>query len=434
MFIRCCGTILTVLLSLCAAGLCSEAKKESLKEIYDQAEKLAETTEGMDEAIAGYRSVVEIHRANDKVFLSALRRLLRGYSESGRIEEGARFLVALSQDMRNPATMKGWQEIVSEFASKHRDVLNKVVAEMEPSSGRQREPKPKRAASSKELVDAILQRKDKALREESLKRLREMISPESPDADKGSALATLRAALTAKFDRAPFKPLILEQLKSKDADVRALALSCLPGLEASASDLDLVIPLAEDPSPQVRMGVGSALIQLGKGEQKEKVIPALMKLLKDEDYKVIERTIRSMWGQYFSPEFDALLIELSRNQRYHHNAIYFCLSTMRTKSPAVCRRLIEVLDEPDWNDSGRAAWGLTYGVSEEARSIVEDGLLKALPEETNAYTRKNEFRALRKVATEKSRSYLKSVVGSEMETEEYRKLAREILADLDRKQ
>jgi len=213
-----------------------------------------------------------------------------------------------------------------------------------------------------------------------------------------------------------------------------LALRCLPGLGTTSRGLALIIPLADDASPRVRMNVALALIQLGKGEENEKVVPALMKLLRDKDPNVVERTIRSMWGQYSSLEFDKQLIELSRHPRYHHNTIYFCLSTMRNKSVAVCRRLVEELDDPDWNNSGRAAWGLTYGVAEEAKSVVEEGLLRALPEETNAYTRTQEFRALRRVATEKSRPYLSSVVDSEMETEEFRELAREILADMDRKQ
>jgi HEAT repeat protein len=222
-------------------------------------------------------------------------------------------------------------------------------------------------------------------------------------------------------------------LKSEDVEIRMRALQCLPALEATTQDLALIIPLAEDNSPQVRQEVGGALIHIGNGQEKEKVIPALIKLLKDEEYKVIERTLRSMWGQYSSPEFDALLIELSRHPRHRGHVIYHCLSTMRTKSPEVCRRLIEELDEPNWNDSGRAAWGLTYGVVKEAYSLVEEGLLKALPEETNSYTRKQEFRALRRVVTEKSRPYLKSVVDSEMETEEFKGLARQILTDLDRK-
>lgn len=428
------GVILVILFMLYVPVVCTEAKKESLQDIYEKAEQLAKTPEGMESAIAKYRSVVDIHRENDKVFLAALRGVLRCYSESGQIEEGARFLVGLSQSMQNLEMMKAWQEIVSEFASKHSDVVKKVVAEMGLSSKPKSKAETARVVPSRKLIDAILQRKDKALREKSLAGLREMLSSESSNADKGSALATLRSALTAKFDRTPFRPLVLALLKSEVAEIRTLALQCLPGLEATASDLDHVIPLVEDPSAEVRRHVGSALIQLGKGDEAKKVIPALMKLLEDEDYKIIERTLRSMWGQYSSPEFDALLIKLSRNPRHRGHAIYHCLSTMRHKSATVCHRLVEELDEPNWNDSGRAAWGLTYGVSEEARSIVEEGLLKALPEEMNAYTRKNEFKALRNVATEKSRPYLKAVIDSQMETDEFQELARKIIEDLDRTQ
>ena len=429
-----CAATLGVFLSLYAAAACAEAQKESLQEIHDQAEQLAKTPEGVESAIARYRSVVDTHRENEKLFQLALRKLGKHYRESGRFQDGAGFLIDLAYDLRTQSTATGkvLQEILYEYSLEDRALLSKIAAEKERSSSGPK-PKTRRTAPSKGIADAILQRKDKALREKSLAKLREMLSTESSNADKASALATLRMALTAKFDRAPLRPLVLAQLKSDVVEIRALALQCLPGLEATAGDLDHVITLAEDPSAEVRMHVGGALIQLGKGDEGDKVIPALTKLLQDEDYKVIERTLRSMWGQYSSPEFDALLIKLSRNPRHHGHTIYHCLSTMRQKSAAVCSRLVEELDEPDWNNSGRAAWGLTYGVSKEAGSIVEAGLLKALPEETHAYTRKNEFKALRNVATEKSRPYLKSVIDSQLETEEFKELARKILADLDRK-
>jgi len=434
----CSAVVLVVLLTLSVPAVCAEGNKESLREIHDQAEQLAKTPDGAESAIAKYRSLVDIHRENEKLFQSALRKLAKHYRESGRAEEGARFLIDLAYDLQTQSATTGkvLRDVLQEYSLTHRELLEKIAAEKGLSSRPKPKPKPKAGpiAPSKEMADAILQRKDRALRAENLQKLRDMLSDESSDADKSLALATLGPALTAKFDRAPFKALVLKRLKSRDAQIRALALSCLPGLGASASDLDSVIPLAEDPSPQVRMGVGAALIQLGKGEQKDKVIPVLMKLLKDkEDQKVIDRTIVSMWGQYSSPDFDALLIELSRNPSYHHNAIYYCLSTMRTKSLAVCRRLVEVLDKPELGGGGRAAWGLTYGVNEDAKSIVEEGLLTALPEETDDYTRGNEFRALRNVATEKSRPYLKSVIDSQMEKDEYKKLARRIIADLDRK-
>jgi len=431
MFISRYGTVLIVLFSVCAAVASADINKGSLQEIYEDADQFAQTPEGVERAIAKYQSVVEMHRANEKMFQSALRQLAECYTDSGRIEEGIRFFIGLAHETWGAERRDTLKEILHGFSLKYPELMEKIAADMQLSSGQK--PKVAGVVPSKELAKAVLQRKDKLLREKSLERLREMLSPESSDVEKRSALATLCSSLSAKFDRDPFRLLVLPLLKSEDEEIRMLALRCLPGFGTTSRDLALIIPLADDASPRVRMNVALALIQLGKGDEKEKVVPALMKLLQDKDTNVVERTIRSMWGQYSSPEFNEQLIELSRHTRYHGNTIYFCLSTMRNKSVAVCRRLVEELDDPDWNNSGRAAWGLTYGVAEEAKSVVEEGLLGALPEETNTYTRTQEFRALRGVATEKSRPYLRSVADSEMETEEFRQLAREILADLDRK-
>jgi HEAT repeat protein len=286
---------------------------------------------------------------------------------------------------------------------------------------------------AKELAAAILQRNDADLRDKALARLQAMLAAEAPDGGKTQALATLGSVLSVKFDRKPFWEAVVPLLQSKDPDIRALAVRCLPGLDAGIGDLGLVLPLAVDASPRVRMEVGAALISIGQGKEPEKVIPALTTLLRDPERSIVERTIRSMWGQYSSPEFDQLLIQLAENRDYHHWVIYHALSTMRSKSPAVCRRLVEELSDPDWNNSGRAAWGLTYGVTDEAKSLVEEGLLKALPQETNDYTRENELRALRLVATDKSRPYLKSVVDSSLETDKFKQLARDVLAGLERK-
>lgn len=425
------GTVLAVLLSVCVTAHSAETKKGSLREVYEEAAQLAQTPEGLEKGISKYKSVIEIHRANEKVFQSALRQLGKCYADSGRTEDGIRFFMGLAYETWTAKQQDALRQILGEFGLKYPDLMERIAADMQLSSEQKRRIAP--AAPSKELADAILQREDKLLRQKSLERLREMLSPNSSDEEKRSGLATLRSSLSAKFDRDSFRLLVLPLLKSEDEEIRMLALRCLPGLDATSEDLALVIPMADDASARVRMNVAGALIQLGKGEEKDKVVPALMKLLQDEDPNVVEQSIRSMWGQYSSPEFDRLLIELSRDPRYHHNAIYFGLSTQREKSAAVCRRLVEELDDPDWNNSGRAGWGLTYGVTEEAKSVVEEGLLRALPEETNTYTRTQEFRALRQVATEKSRSYLRSVADSEMETEEFRKLARDILKDMDRR-
>ena len=204
-------------------------------------------------------------------------------------------------------------------------------------------------------------------------------------------------------------------------------------MSTNRDDLAALLPLVDDPSPQVRSQLASALIGIGQGEAVDQVAPALVKLLRDEDEDVIHSSIRSMWGQYRTPDLNQVLIELSDHPKHHHVAIYHGLSTQQQKSVAVCRRLVEELADPDWNNSGRAAWGLTYGVVPEAAAIVENALLVALPEEMNDYTRKQEFRALRNVATEKSRTYLEQVAGSNEETDEFRSMARLILTELDAK-
>jgi len=396
--------------------------------MYEQASEIAAKPGEIDQAMAAYRAVIEAHLANETVFDSALRQLARQYMDSGKVEEGIQFFLNLGERMYGQQKPNTLREVLGQFRLKYPEQTEEATAQLRSSSSRQVEAAP--AAPARELSKAILQREDAQLRDKGLEKLRAMLATQSSDDEKKQGLATLASVLTAKFDRKGFHDLVLPLLASQAPEIRATALRCLPGLEPSVADLDLVLPMAKDDSPKVRREVGPVLIQVGKGQEQAKVIPALMQLLQDEERAVVEWTIRTMWGQYASPEFDELLIRLSRDPQLHHNVIYFCLSTMQNKSPAVCRRLVEELADPDWNNSGRAAWGLTYGVPEEARSLVEDGLLKALPQETNEQTRKEEFRALRMVATDKSRGYLQSVIDSPQETDDSKQQAREILAEL----
>jgi hypothetical protein len=413
----------------------SEADRQlPLHEIYRQAQQFAQNPDQRELAIARLQSVLEVHRSNEGLYQSALRDLARCYEDAGLTEAQIRFFAALAFRRDDQGRQEVLREVFQRFSRKRPDLVQAIFAEMRGDSEQKIKAGPARPARpSEELVQGILQRKDKDLRQRSLAQVRDMLAPTSSTEQQQAGLATLRASLTAKFERDPFRPLVLPLLTSDDARIKTLALGCVPALNGTADDLGLIIRLAEDPSSEVRAQVGSALISLGQGEHGDQVIPALTKLLQDSDKKVIERTLRSMWGQYSSPAFDALLIRLSRDPQHHGHAIYHALSTMRSKSIPVCRRLIEELDESNWNDSGRAAWGLTYGVVDEAKSLVEQGLLAALPEETNDYTRNQAFRALRRVATERSRAYLKSVVDSPMEAGKFKEQAREILQDLDRR-
>lgn len=420
------GCLLTFPLgSLAGEGAPGAEGGGSLRPLLEQADRNAQSADGADAARAQYQAIVETHLANEAVFHDALRRMADDYEKTGRVEEGIRYFVSHVDAMERSARGKVLQEIFTGFRLKHPDLLQKVVQEVTGSRPAAIPPE-----ASKDLAQAIVQRGDPELRARALAKLLAMLAADTPASEKKTALATLGRSLTAKFDRASFHALVVPLLESEEAELRWLAVGCLPGLEPEAADLDRVARLAGDPDARVRSAVGGALIGLGQGERGEVVIPALMKLLRDPEEQVVEQTVRSMWGQYASPEFDALAIELSHKPPHQHNVIYFVLSTMRTKSVAVCRRLVEELDDPDWNNSYRAAWGLTYGVPEEARSLVEEGLLRALPEETNPQTRKQEFTALRGVATAKSRAYLTSVVDSPSETDAFQEQARAILSGL----
>jgi hypothetical protein len=421
-----------LLLSVMPGHQASGADAPTLEKAYQEARKLAATPQSHAQAIEKYLAVIRAHQANEEFYRASLRQLARSYEEAGRIEDGVRFFAGLTQRRMSAGRDDDpLREIIQQYRLKHPELLARIAEELGLVSRPSAAPIPSPGAI--DLARAILQRDDKVLREKSLQRVARMLAPQSPDRDKFDGLIALRRAISAKFDRARFRPLVLSLLKSSNPQIRGLALDVVPGAEATTDDLPKIIELAKDPSPNVRARVGLAMILTGKGQEKERIAPTLVRLLRDTQPQVIEQTIRCMWGEYSSPDLDQQLIDLAGQPPLHHNAVYFGLSTMRSKSPAVCRRLVEELNDTDWNNSGRAAWGLGFGIAGEAKPLVEEGLLKALPEETNGYTRGQEFQALRGVASEKSRRYLKSVVESPQETEDCRRAAREILAEIDKR-
>jgi hypothetical protein len=404
----------------------------SLQSAFDEAQRLAAEPAKRDDAAARLRELAAAHRANQELYEKSLKQLVELYRASGREADGIRYFLKLAADENSGKRSDTLGKILQDYHLKQPDMFQQALVELGlVDAPRKRLARELAVAQGDDLARAILQREDKQLRERALETLREQLAPATPHDVKIRALRALATALPARFDRQPFRALVLPLFKSPDERVRMLALSCLAGVTSELDDLSAVAALAEDPSPQVRGVVASTLVGIGGGKAPEVVVPALKKLLADGEPDVVRATIRAQWGQYPEPQLDAQFIALADNPRYHHEAIYFGLSTQRSKSPAVCRRLVDELADPDWNNSGRAAWGLNFGVPPDARSLVEEGMLAALPEETNTYTRGEEFTALEKVASEKSRPYLTKVAGAETESDADREVARRILAKLD---
>jgi HEAT repeat protein len=89
-------------------------------------------------------------------------------------------------------------------------------------------------------------------------------------------------------------------------------------------------------------------------------------------------SIAGLWGNRVGPRLEARVLELASNDNHEvrHGAIYFGLSTFADKSPAVVEALIETLTDPDFNNSGRALWGLGHGVPPASHARVVDALVE----------------------------------------------------------
>jgi HEAT repeat protein len=428
---RCC--FLVVLLSttfIASRAATAQEFAGSLQAQFDKAAELAKTEPGNNAATEELKSLVASHLANEALYKQSLLRIVEWYRQADRDEDGLRYIFDLYLKAEKSGRQGLLEEILKQYQIRRPELIWKVYRELNAVADEL--PRLKIPNGNEELQQAILQRRDKELRDAALGKLQAQLAPDRSDNVKAFALRTLSAVLTAKFDRQPFRPLVLPLLGSQNHMVRLLALNCMGGLEIEPGDLPAVAALADDPSIHVRSQLASVLAYGGNGRAPEVVAPALLKLFSDAESSVVESSLRSTWGQYATPELVKRLIELSRDPRHHCAAIYHGLSTIKQKSKPVCERLVEELDDPDWNNSSRAAWGLSFGVPDGAKSLVETGLLGALPEETNPSTRKAEFRALAGVASEASRDYLQSVVDSTSETDEAKAAASEILKGLQK--
>lgn len=398
----------------------------SMEELFESTEELT----GEDKVLV-LKEIIEKHKTNEQLFKQSISELVQHYKDTEQGEELLQLgYVDVLQYLEQRNDSKTFEYLKSEtiLALRKKPEFAQQLEDKYDSRGLS---DPTQGAEPKlELVDMILQREDENLREEGLEKIAALLVESSTDEDKLKGLVTLHRCLTEKFYRPPFQQLVLPLIHSEDEKIATSALHCLPGLETPVSALPEIAKLADHENDYIRTVAGKTMIQIDQGQNPEVVIPVLVKLLNDDIPKVRRDLVRSMWGRYSSEEFDKLLVELSYEEDLYDVIVYHGLSPKPKKSRAVCKRLVEVLDDPDWNNSGRAAWGLTYGVIDEAYPFVENAVLKALPHETKSYTRKNLFRVLATVGTEKSKPYLEEVIESDLETEEDKERARAILETL----
>lgn len=206
----------------------------------------------------------------------------------------------------------------------------------------------------------------------------------------GSSSVTERAealhALLASGDVAFDKTGLLVRLRelagpgviAGDATERIAALSALGSLGREDTDLALVLDLWPELAVPDRWQLARLLaIFSGMDLRSGPAAERMLELVQNAKATGFDRSMGAVWGATVSDAIAEAFIELSRSSdtTLAHNAIYFGLSTFMEKSPATVERLIEVLEDPDWNNSGRALWGLSYGVPPVSKDRVVDAML-----------------------------------------------------------
>ncbi len=182
------------------------------------------------------------------------------------------------------------------------------------------------------------------------------------------------------WNKTPLRDLVLARLATAEGAAQKAGFYALYNVEGRARPEDVARLLAalEEPSEAMRVG-GSHLLHLYTGGRLEGApAQAILRLLASDDRRVLREVMRGIWGARVGPPVEERLLEIAATDDpgLYHDAIYFALSTLNNKSKNVVAELGRAAEHPDHNVSGRAAWGLAYGVLPEAQDAAADVLLQ----------------------------------------------------------
>ncbi len=194
-----------------------------------------------------------------------------------------------------------------------------------------------------------------------------------------------------KYDKPTMRSPVVTQLEAEDPLLRKGALWALLSLDRQPGDLDLVLRLKEDPSPEVRKEVLRIASSISGGDLTGEVGDVVLKGLQSAVSR--DRSGESGWkGTGTSPEFrmflssirwgklpsdlEQALMELAKDPRYRTDVVHFvCMNAEKT--PAVVDLLIEVVGSPGAMDM-EAVLALTRGIPASLQSRVAATLLKVM--------------------------------------------------------
>jgi len=252
-----------------------------------------------------------------------------------------------------------------------------------------------RSLRVQELTKGAMQLDDEALREESIRRIREAMVSSDPET-RLIALTAFVSLYELDFDKAAFRELILPDLRNGEEALRTKAWFALMMSGLKEEDASLMRQVAKN------QGMGDSttylLYRMEKGDLTGESGEIVRSLLDPKDQRQSREAMRGTWGSKYSPQLESDLIALSRQQGFEHDTIYYALSTQQNKSEATVKRLIEAISQDGSSTAGRAAWGLQQGVSKELAPTVADAAAKIVSTRTSGYITEEAWTLLNRYA------------------------------------
>jgi predicted outer membrane protein len=197
----------------------------------------------------------------------------------------------------------------------------------------------------------------------------------------GSDGATSLAALQAvqqlgdvNYDKEAFRELVLPFVEKGEGPALVAAAYALYNTERKPDDLKLLQDAWSRRSPALDASISHLLFMFGDGVIDGRSEEIVLELLQSEQPAVRRETLRGLWGAEVTDKLADRVVELADDPDSRHDAVYFGLSTFKPKNAAVVDKLIETLEDPDWNNWDRALWGLRYGVPRELQPKVAAAL------------------------------------------------------------
>ncbi len=235
------------------------------------------------------------------------------------------------------------------------------------------------ARQSKAWVEAVTQIDDPSRRAAALAEIRAALAGDDALLAR-AALAALPQILAVEFPREGLRELIVPHVAHDDPWARRSAWYALNVLGPQPGDLERLLDLADDGPQAFGNSLSHLIVTYAERKPRGAASTALSRLLETDDRRTQRENLRGLWGADLEPEVQDRLVAIASAEggESRHDAIYFGLSTLVPKTPAVVDALLAAAADPDANVWQRALWGLRQGVDAETAPRVVEGLAKLL--------------------------------------------------------